>query len=80
VSDEKLWDESPTSRHLQVLYHQTSFQDFRYQNQNISDCHVGSFDFFVPLSLIEATKRLPVVRISFAVRICLKSDMIRHSL
>jgi len=25
VSDEKLWDESPTSRHLQVLYHQTSF-------------------------------------------------------
>jgi len=26
VSDEKLWDESPTSRHLQVLYHQTSFQ------------------------------------------------------
>jgi len=24
VSD-KLWDESPTSRHLQVLYHQTSF-------------------------------------------------------
>jgi len=28
VSDEKLWDESPTSRHLQVLYHQTSFQIF----------------------------------------------------
>jgi len=28
VSDEKLWDESPTSRHLQVLYHQTSFQKF----------------------------------------------------
>jgi len=27
VSDEKLWDESPTSRHLQVLYHQTSFQE-----------------------------------------------------
>jgi len=27
VSDEKLWDESPTSRHLQVLYHQTSFQN-----------------------------------------------------
>jgi len=27
VSDEKLWDESPTSRHLQVLYHQTSFGD-----------------------------------------------------
>jgi len=26
MSDEKLWDESPTSRHLQVLYHQTSFQ------------------------------------------------------
>jgi len=26
VSDEKLWDESFTSRHLQVLYHQTSFQ------------------------------------------------------
>jgi len=26
VSDEKLWDESPTSRHLQVLYHQTSFK------------------------------------------------------
>jgi len=25
VSDEKLWDESLTSRHLQVLYHQTSF-------------------------------------------------------
>ena len=25
MSDEKLWDESPTSRHLQVLYHQTSF-------------------------------------------------------
>ena len=24
VSDEKLWDESLTSRHLQVLYHQTS--------------------------------------------------------
>jgi len=35
VSDEKLWDESPTSRHLQVLYHQTSFQvthaDFKGQ-------------------------------------------------
>jgi len=30
VSDEKLWDESPTSRHLQVLYHQTSFQVFLY--------------------------------------------------
>jgi len=28
VSDEKLWDESATSRHLQVLYHQTSFQDY----------------------------------------------------
>jgi len=28
VSDEKLWDESPTSRHLQVLYHQTSFQSY----------------------------------------------------
>ena len=28
MSDEKLWDESPTSRHLQVLYHQTSFQVF----------------------------------------------------
>ena len=27
MSDEKLWDESPTSRHLQVLYHQTSFQN-----------------------------------------------------
>jgi len=27
VSDEKLWDESPTSRHLQVLYHQTSFKE-----------------------------------------------------
>jgi len=26
VSDEKLWDESLTSRHLQVLYHQTSFR------------------------------------------------------
>ena len=26
MSDEKLWDESPTSRHLQVLYHQTSFK------------------------------------------------------
>jgi len=26
VSDEKLWDESRTSRHLQVLYHQTSFK------------------------------------------------------
>jgi len=26
VSDEKLWDESPTSCHLQVLYHQTSFK------------------------------------------------------
>ena len=33
MSDEKLWDESPTSRHLQVLYHQTSFQvtKFLYQ-------------------------------------------------
>jgi len=30
VSDEKLWDESPTSRHLQVLYHQTSFQNSIY--------------------------------------------------
>ena len=27
MSNEKLWDESPTSRHLQVLYHQTSFRD-----------------------------------------------------
>jgi len=28
VSDEKLWDESPTSRHLQVLYHQTTSMIF----------------------------------------------------
>ena len=34
MSDEKLWDESPTSRHLQVLYHQTSFQ----ANQRIYLC------------------------------------------
>ena len=27
VSDENLWDESLTSCHLQVLYHQTSFRD-----------------------------------------------------
>ena len=30
MSDEKLWDESPTSRHLQVLYHQTSLQVLLY--------------------------------------------------
>jgi len=34
VSDEKLWDESPTSRHLQVLYHQTSFQVVPLSDEN----------------------------------------------
>jgi len=36
VSDEKLWDESPTSRHLQVLYHQTSFQMLSKRLQDVS--------------------------------------------
>jgi len=36
VSDEKLWDESPTSRHLQVHYHQTSFQVYNYHNNGFN--------------------------------------------
>jgi len=42
VSDEKLWDESPTSRHLQVLYHQTSFQVNSLLGKNLqSDQNIG---------------------------------------
>jgi len=44
VSDEKLWDESPTSRHLQVLYHQTSF----HVDISISELSAeSSYTFFI---------------------------------
>jgi len=45
VSDEKLWDESPTSRHLQVLYHQTSFEEksFKILGREIQQRHHNKY-------------------------------------
>jgi len=43
VSDEKLRNESPTSRHLQVLYHQTSFQDKFSHNASIFLFYGGQY-------------------------------------
>jgi len=48
VSDEKLWDESPTSRHLQVLYLQTSFKQ-EYMFYLLYLCK-ESFEGFLPLT------------------------------
>ena len=52
VSDDKLWDESLTSRHLKVLYHQTSFQvcfcllSFLNENRTRSWSRSKNFSFY----------------------------------
>jgi len=56
VSDEKLWDESPTSSHLQVPYHQTSFQ--------LSILQFGLFQFGKPTTGLREKFGKPTARLN----------------